>query len=183
MRKLEKHQGAHLLHGELFQHVSAIDGPPADAMAASQLRAAADTMPPKAPQVQVSTQISIDAADYLPLGDVTQEEHPADTEATSKLKTAADKDEKHQAGGMAASEPQPAADPWQPRALQVQDSTGKANDAAVHSPLGYVAIGDHPVHAETASKLQAAAEKVEKHQAEEMAASELWATADTLQYS
>ena len=44
-----------------------------------------------------------------------------------------------------------------------------------------LAIGDHPANAETASKLQAAAEKVEKHQAEEMAASELWATADTLQ--
>ena len=63
----------------------AMDSPPADAMAASELQAAADTMPPKAPQVQVSTQISIDAADYLPLGDVTQEEHPADTEAASKL--------------------------------------------------------------------------------------------------
>ena len=66
--------------------------------------------------------------------------------------------------------------PLQPRTLQVQDSTGKANDAAVHSPLGDVAIGDHPATAETAPKLQAVAEVVEKHRADEMAASDLQGT-------
>ena len=55
---------------------------------------------------------------------------------------------------MAASDLQPTADPLQPGTTDV-------------------ANGDHPAHAETASKLQAAAEKAEKHQAEEMAAPEL----------
>jgi hypothetical protein len=48
--KLVKHQGAHLVHDERLQHVSANDGSPTAAMAASQLWAAADTTPPKAPQ-------------------------------------------------------------------------------------------------------------------------------------
>ena len=59
--------------------------------------------------------------------------------------------------------------PLQPRTLQVQDSTGKANDAAVHSPLGDVAIGDHPAQAAT---LQAVADKVGKHRADAKATSE-----------
>ena len=69
--------------------------------------------------------------------------------------------EKHQADEIAASDLQATADNMPPRTLQVQVSMGKANDAAVHSPLGYVAIGDHPAHTETASKLQAGAKKAE----------------------
>jgi hypothetical protein len=60
----------------------------------------------------------------------------------------------------------------QPRTLQVQVCTIEANDAAVHSPLGNMATGDHPAQAETAAKLQAVEDKLGKHQADAKATSE-----------
>ena len=71
----------------------------AEAEAASELQATTATLPPKAPQVQVSMRKFIDAADNLPLGD-----HPAEE--------------------MAASELQATAVPLQPRTLQaILDNT------------------------------------------------------------
>ena len=47
-----------------------------------------------------------------------------------------------------------------------QVNMGKANDAAVHSPIGNMATGCYPARAETAPKLQAAPKEVERHQAD-----------------
>jgi hypothetical protein len=78
------------------------------------------------------------------LGDVASKDHPA-AEAES-------------ASGLRAT-----ADTLQPRTLLVQVCEIEANDAAVYSPLGNMATGNHPAQAEKADKLQAVADKVEHH--------------------
>ena len=90
--------------------------------------------------------------------------------------------EKHQTDEIAASDIQATADNMPPRTLQVQVRMGKANDAAVHSPLGNMATGDFPAHAETGPKLQAATDEVEKHQTDEISTSNIQATADNMPY-
>ena len=145
-------------------------------IAASDRQATADNMPPRTLQVQVSMGKANDAAVHSPLGNMATGDYPAHAETAPKLQAAPDEVEKHQADEIAASDLKATADNMPPRTLKVQVSKGKANDAAVHSPLGNIATGNYP-----APKFQAAAEEFEKHLADETPASGPRATADTMQ--